>query len=260
MAAMHNDPKVHSAVKDEDGFNKVKEGLLTRVTGAELAPFLARFKVTPTEAGVHASLLDMMYTSVFALGAAQRAGKREMVDFALLHNATLAAFYPAIVRAEWLTIEQKARMLEDKGRVDAVVYASCGSMALYAHRIAAYKPEHPEQGWDDMIRRSVEFRDEGHIVKLMRAFYATYQLGDPPAGFPMTRDDVLTVAHMCIDSLELAVEQSIMPQDLQDKMAADYGRGGARVVENHKRFVFYGGTPKAWDHVPDASAVAKAAA
>lgn len=69
--------------------------------------------------------------AAYVMGAAQRPGKAPDMDFALLHSVMLAVHYPALLAHAWLSNGDKARLLEDKARVDAVMYAGCECPAPY---------------------------------------------------------------------------------------------------------------------------------
>ncbi|GAB7350130.1 hypothetical protein MBLNU459_g0803t1 [Dothideomycetes sp. NU459] len=196
---LNNDPVIHEAVKDDDPFNKIRDGLLSRVGAQELAPYLSEFRVDLSEPDdLQRKMEDVMYTNAYALGAMQRPGKLETIDFVLLHNVTLSVFYPAILAQDWLSDQEKARLLEFTARVDAVMYAACGSPVLYPKRISGYTPRHPEHGWSQLFHRANVYRDEGHVAKLMRALYALQQLSQPQSGFPIGKSDFLKIAHMAI--------------------------------------------------------------
>jgi hypothetical protein len=171
----------------------------------------------------------------------------------MLHCATLSVFYPAILELEWLSDAQKARLLEAKVRVDAVVYAGCGSPTLYPERIAEYVPRRPGEGWPELVRRAVVCRDEGHAAKLMRARLCLKQLAEPvPEGFPIGKADFIRIAHMAMDSIETALEPggSTMPEEATRAMMENVGRGGEMIARNMKRWVYYNGLESAWQYVP----------
>ncbi|KAI7974931.1 hypothetical protein EIK77_001684 [Talaromyces pinophilus] len=250
---LRNDPEISTAVKSTDPFNKIKEGLLARVTGEQLASYVSQFQVKPTEEDLQARLRDMMHTSAYMLGAAQRPGKREMLDFVTLHCATLSVFYPAILALDWLTNEEKARLLEAKARWDVVMYAGARCPTLYPQRIIDYVPNHPEQGWPELFHRANIYNDEGHVVKLIRALYSSEQLGDTADGFPISKAEFLKIAHMAVDSTEDVFQPGghDMPDDVRVAIMQEVGQGGDMVVNNMKRWVFYGGIDTAWQYVPD---------
>ncbi|ROW02279.1 hypothetical protein VSDG_02301 [Cytospora chrysosperma] len=135
----------------------------------------------------------MFRSYIYVLGAAQKPGKQERVDFVFLHGVTLAAFYPAIAALDWLSDDEKARMIEAEARVDAVLYAGCGCPELFPERIREYQPQCPSDGWAELIHRSVVYRDEGHVVKAIRAIYGFNKMG-PESELVNGGDDEFPIA------------------------------------------------------------------
>lgn len=261
LDSLQTDPQVASGVKETDPFNKIPDGFLKRVSADQLAPHLGQFQVRPDPEDLQRKMADMMHTTAYMLGAAQRPGKREAMDFVLLHCVTLAVFYPAILAQDWLSDQDKARLLEATARVDAVMYAGCACPPLYPHRIVDYVPRNPGDGWAELVHRSIVYRDEGHSAKLIRALYALDQLGEPDPepepgpDFPIAKRDFFLVAHMAMDSIERAFDKkegNTVPEQFAQGVVQRMGRdGGEMVVGNMTRWVFYGGLPGAWDKVPD---------
>lgn len=252
LDALHRDSHISTGTREEDPFNKIPDGFLKRVTPTQLVPYLSQFQVKPEPEDLKLKLSDMMHTSVYMLGAAQRPGKREAMDFVTLHAATLAAFFPAILDQDWLSNEDKARLLEATARVDAVMCAGTACPPLYPDRVVNYIPHHPTHGWSELFHRANVYRDEGHAVKLLRALYALEPLELRP-DFPITKSDFFKIAHMGIDSIERAMTEedgNHVPKEVSAGVLQRVGRGGEMVVGNMTRWVFYGGLPNAWRHVP----------
>ncbi|RMZ78669.1 hypothetical protein DV738_g3766, partial [Chaetothyriales sp. CBS 135597] len=244
---------IASGTKETDPFNKIPDGFLKRVTPAQLVPYLARFQVQPEPIDLREKMADMMHTTTYMLAAAQRPGKQAAMDFVTLHAVTLAVFFPAILAQPWLSNAEKARLLEATVRVDAVMYASTGCPRLYANQVVNYTPRRPSDGWTELIHRANVYHDEGHAVKLIRSLYALEQLDLPP-GFPITKQDFFQIAHMSMDSIERAMDQdegNTVSKEVAAGVLKRLGRGGDMVVANMTRWVFYGGLPNAWRHVPD---------
>ncbi|PWY71769.1 hypothetical protein BO94DRAFT_476313 [Aspergillus sclerotioniger CBS 115572] len=259
LDALRQDPEIASGVKASDPFNKIPDGFLQRITADQLAPVLGQFQVAPTDEGLQRGMADLMYTAAFMVGAAQRPGKRESIDFVLLHCCTLAVFFPAILAQDWLSNEHKARLLTATARVNAVMYAGCGSPALDASRVLTYQPRQPSTGWRELFQRAVIYRDEGHAAKLVRALYSLEALPEPAPGFPLNKGDFLTIAHMVMDSIEMAFEADgpQVPQSVSEGIRDRLGPGAGMVVDNMRRWVFYGGLEGAWDRRPDLRTVSR---
>lgn len=251
---MQYDPAIAQAVKDDDPFNKIADGLMKRVNSEQFARHLSQFRVEPTEEDIQQKMSEMMHTAAYIMGAAQRPGKREKIDFVLLHNVTLSGYYPAIIGQDWLTLEEKARVLEAKGRVDAVMYAGCGCPDLYPERIINYTPKSETDSWPELFHRSIVYRDEGHATKLIRSLYSLEQhFTEMGCELPIAKKDFVKIAHIAMDSIERSMQPggTKMPKEVAETMAKNIGHGGEFVVANATRWVFYDGLPKAWDNVPD---------
>ncbi|KAJ5953292.1 hypothetical protein N7454_000188 [Penicillium verhagenii] len=253
LESLSENPDIAGGTKETDPFNKIPDGFLKRVTPAQLVPYLARFQVQPNPTDLQDKMSDMMHTNAYMLAAAQRPGKHAAMDFVTLHAVTLAVFFPAILAQPWLSDAEKARLLEATVRVGGVMYAGTGCPPLYADRVVNYIPRQPSDGWTELFHRANVYRDEGHAAKLIRSLYALEQLDLAP-GFPIAKQDFFLIAHMGMDSIERAMD----PDDgnhVSKEMAAGVvkrvGRGGDMVVANMTRWVFYGGLPNAWRHVPN---------
>ena len=66
---------------------------------------------------------------------AQKSGKVPKVDFFYLHMVTSALFIDILVKEPWVSIEDKVRLVEWKGRIDLAWYAANGSPELRAENV-----------------------------------------------------------------------------------------------------------------------------
>ena len=105
--------------------------------------------------------------------------------------------------------ENKARLLEWKGRLDLCMYASRRSPEPRMDIISNYEPKHPEPAkdsvmktgsWDGIFARVLRYNDDGHAAKLVRALAhgenicAAYSMNDPL--FRVKGDMWLKLGHM----------------------------------------------------------------
>ncbi|KAF2204078.1 hypothetical protein GQ43DRAFT_438277 [Delitschia confertaspora ATCC 74209] len=255
LGDMRNDPVIKNGCKATDPFNKIPDGFLKRVSAEQLAPYLGQFQVKPTPEDIQYKLSEFLYTVAYMAGAAQKPGKYEAMDFVLLHSVTLSVFYPALMALDWISNVEKARLLEAAARMSAVMYGGCGCPELYPERVVNYTPRKPEHGWSELFHRANIYRDEGHLAKAMRAFYALDFLPDasPLSSLPIKKEDLIKIAHMALDSAERAFEPdgTLLPDIVADGIAKSVGFGGEMVADNLRRFVFYGGLDDAWKYIPD---------
>ena len=101
-------------------------------------------------------------------------------------------------------LENKIRLLEWKVRLDLTMYASRKSPDMRLDEIREYKPRHPS-GWEGIEDRVVNFYDDGHAPKLIRALAHGQKICKPYEGkesFRVKHDDWLQMGHMAIDSVE----------------------------------------------------------
>ena len=260
LESLRSDLVIASAVKASDPFNKIRDGLLKRVPEEHLVPYLSQFQVKSEAQDLQRKLGEMMQTCAYMTGAAQQPGKLEAIDYVLLHSVTLSIHYPAILALDWLSDRDKARLLEAKGRMDALTYAGCGSPRLHPERIRNYVPKYPDHGWPELFQRAIVYRDEGHVAKLIRGLYGLEQLDETIVvpELPIRKPDFVKIAHMVLDSTERLVNpnSSMLPDKVLDAMASQVGLGGEMVVNNRKRWVFYCGLDQAWQFFPDLEAEA----
>lgn len=255
LESLRGDPVIASGVKASDPFNKIRDGLLKRVPEDHLVPCLSQFQVKPEAQDLQRKLVEMMQTCAYMTGAAQQPGKFEAIDYVLLHSVTLSIHYAAILALDWLPDHDKARLLEAKGRMDALTYAGCGSPRLHPERIRNYVPKYPDHGWPELFQRAITYHDEGHVAKLIRGLYGLEQLDKTTIlpELPIQKPEFVKIAHMVLDSAERLVNfnSSILPNKVADAMASQVGLGGDMVVNNRRRWVFYCGLDQAWQFFPD---------
>lgn len=254
---LRDDPVISSGVIFSDPINKIRDGLLKRVPIQHLTPYLAQFQVRPDPDDLQRKLAEMVQTCAYMASAAQKPRKLEAFDYLLLHTVTLSIHFVAIMRLEWLSNEDKARLLEAKGRMDALTYAGCGSPELHLDRVRSYVPKFPDCGWPELFQRAIEYRDEGHVVKLIRALYGLGNLEEVEET-PIRKSDGIRIAHMVLDSAERLVDakdggSSKLPDAVANMISGRVGVGGNMVVDNQRRWVFYCGLEQAWQFFPDIS-------
>lgn len=257
---MSQDGLIADGVRDTDPFNRIPDGFLKRVTKETLAPYLSSYRVEASPEAIQASLADLLHSLSYMLASTQRPGKTERMDFVLLHCMTLSVHFPAIMAQDWISDEEKARMLETKARVDAVMYSGCRCPPMYGDRIKNYVPKNPNDGWPELIQRAIVYKDEGHAAKLIRGLLVQKSLAIPQTSQGkhqvwMNEEDILTVGHMAMDALEVATLPggSHMPEHVGQAVVERIGKGGEMIKANMQRWVYYGGLEKAWDFVPMAA-------
>lgn len=224
-------------------------------TGSVLPPILAQWRVEPKEEDIRYRTAEMAHVCAYMLGASQHPLKEPAIEFFMMHSVNLSIFYPTFRSIQWLSLEQKARLLTWKGWMDAALYAANACPIFYPERITKYTPKKPG-GWESIIVRANSYPDDGHTVKLIRALInaqdlsAQYTSSNNP-DLPLRHEDFLQIAHIAMDSVERMLEPGYeMPGNLltlyRDKFGVD-----EEVVKIVARFVRWAGVEESWDGFPD---------
>ncbi|KAK0653539.1 Oxidoreductase AflY [Lasiodiplodia hormozganensis] len=171
---------------------------------AELAAIAGAWQVDPDDE-LEAKTAEMVSVCAYFTAAAQRPPKKVKLDFFFMHNVNCSIFMSAMLALPWLRREEKARLLEWKGRCDIIAYANRGAPALDVKEIVGYVPKVPG-GWMDIFRRVNDFDDDSHLTKLVRALAAGERFCKPYEGvddarFPVRGDMYLKIAHMAVDAV-----------------------------------------------------------
>ena len=151
---------------------------------------------------------EMINVNAFITGAAQRPNKEVKLDFFFIHCVNASIFFSAFNKQEWLRAEDKARLLEWKGRTDLLTYASRLAPELYADEITNFTPQQDGMTWSLLIERTNKItHDDGHVPKLVRALAhgakicAPYEARqDISYKFPLKGDGWLQIANMALDT------------------------------------------------------------
>lgn len=135
-----------------------------------------------------------------------RKDKEVRVDFFLLHCVTASIFFTSFFAQDWITPQNKARLLEWKGRFDLLTYAAAGFPELHVDEIKNYAPKVAQDGygnpWLGIIDRAIRVEDDGHTIKAIRALAhgeklcARYHDVDG-LDLPVVGDMWMKVAAMC---------------------------------------------------------------
>ncbi|KIV86432.1 hypothetical protein PV11_02044 [Exophiala sideris] len=198
------DEKLVNSPKSDDG-NKLRDGVLVRAPDKMIA-LASQWRVSPDE--LQQKTAEMINAAVYFAAAAQRPDKQVKFDFFYMHCVNCSIFFSAFMDEPWLSVENKCRLLEWKGRLDLAMYVSRGSPELLIDEIKNYSPQHAKDGWEEVARRVDRMEDDGHASKLVRAIANGHQACKPYESesddvFPIKRDDMwLNLVHMAIDSVE----------------------------------------------------------
>lgn len=116
-----------------------------------------------------------------------------------MHSITAGSFWPVLNSAPWISPTTKCRLLEWKGRSDLILYCQTGAPLPCPDELAIYQPQHPS-GWQQIFQRACDYKDDGHLSKLIRGIATAAQISKSymkNPGFKLTTDqEFLTLAHM----------------------------------------------------------------
>ena len=170
----------------------------------ELWEIAAQWRVQPEE--LKEKTAEMINVNGFMCGAAQMPPKEYKLDFFLIHNLNCSIFFPSFLEQSWLSVENKCRLLEWKGRFDIISYAARGSPSLDESEILNYQPKRPQHGWENLFQRVNDLDDDSHVTKFLRGMAHGEKYCEkfdvPRERLPLSRAMWLRIAHMAIDSTE----------------------------------------------------------
>jgi hypothetical protein len=187
-----------------DGVSRVRDGILG-CSSKELVDIAAQFRVLAP--GLQRALAETTNVSAYATGAAKRPRKEHKIDFFHMHGVTASVLLDVFLRQSWISLEDKIRLVERKGRVDLLWYAASGAVDLNHSAIANYTA-HLSAGldWDALYKAVVKEHDDGHLVKLVRALKhgqtisQPFESSDEGEAFPVKGNEWLKIAQLGYDS------------------------------------------------------------
>ncbi|POS73081.1 hypothetical protein DHEL01_v208524 [Diaporthe helianthi] len=198
-AAAH--PGIREAARTPDliGTMKQKRAIYPKA-GDKIVTLAAQFRVRPGD--FKAKTAEMIDFCAFLAGAAQRPGKATKIDFFFMHCVTSSLFISVLVDQDWISTEDKVRLVEWKGRLDLVWYITCGLPDLHAESITGYNVG-AERDWDQLYNLVNEQHDDGHVAKFVRALKNGQDLERKLGGdfAPAVHGDMwLKIARMAYDT------------------------------------------------------------
>ena len=209
-------------------------GVLQRAVD-DLVPLAAQFQVTADS--LERSTAEMLSCSAFTT-AAQWPGKVPKCDFFYLHMVTSALALDILMHEDWISIEDKVRLLEWKGRIDITWYAANGCPEMKAENVTEYQPTLSKgMDWRALYKAANQIHDDGHIIKFIRAMknaeerVMPFEYGPGATDFPVKGDMWFKMAQICYDGTAEVVDE---PNRLLSR-----------------KWVFGAGYAPAWKELPD---------
>lgn len=203
-AAVRQNEKLRTAARMPDGPHKVRDGVLGRALD-DMVAVAAQFQVTHDT--LELKIGEMISCAAYSCGAAHKAGKTRKIDFFYMHNVTSSIFLTVLAQQNWISPEDKVRLVEWKGRLDLVWYAASAAAELRLENIANYKPTLSKgMDWAAMYKAVNAQHDDGHVAKFIRALKngeevtKALQQGEDAASFPVRGDLWFRIAQIAYDS------------------------------------------------------------
>ncbi|KAH8805934.1 hypothetical protein F5884DRAFT_823493 [Xylogone sp. PMI_703] len=198
------DKKLSTSAHWEDG-NKIRDGVLKRAP-EEMIKYASQWTVP--EAELEKKTVEMIDTAIYFTSTAQHPPKQVKFDFYFMHCVNSSIFFPSFNAQPWIPTAAKIRLLEWKGRIDLVMYASRRCPRLLEDEIVNYDPrpaDNAEVGWPGVYHRLFIFPDDGHAIKLARAVRNGELMSkkyDKEKWCKIHGDTWLKIGNMVVDSIE----------------------------------------------------------
>ncbi|KAK3382223.1 hypothetical protein B0T24DRAFT_686106 [Lasiosphaeria ovina] len=225
---------IRTAARAPDGPWKVRDGVLGRALDETVA-LAAQFQVDPTDpVAVERATAEMISCAAWTCAAVHQPGKERKIDFFLMHNVTSSLFLTVFNAQPWISLADKARLVEWKARLDLVWYAASAAPELRPEYALGYEPTLSRgMGWPELYAELNKHHDDGHVAKFVRALKngadATkpFEAGPGAGDFPVKGDHLwLKIAQLCYDST-------------------------INYVDGQRKWVWGAGFAPMWDRVPD---------
>lgn len=187
----------------EDMTLKMKDGVLGRSKDV-ITGLVSQLRVHPEDLDRRAA--ESLNCSAFLAGASQRPDKSPKIDFFHMHAVTSSILLTVLLQQSWISLENKVRLVEWKGRTDILWYAASGCSALHASDISNYKAgASADLDWSQLYRAINKMHDDGHVAKFVRALKSGQDVcrrfeRQNQDVMPVRGDDWLQLARMAYDS------------------------------------------------------------
>ncbi|KAK9490784.1 hypA-like protein [Lipomyces doorenjongii] len=150
------------------------DGILKRA-GAEVSKHCSQWTVPEDQ--IQEKLVEMINTTIYWTATAQNPRKQLKLDFYFIHAVNLSIFFKAFTDFPYLSASNKSRLLEMKGRMDLLIWASRKMPEPQPDDILNY-PIH--LGWPEVFVNSyLHPSDDGHLAKFVRTVAFAEELCRP---------------------------------------------------------------------------------
>lgn len=210
-----------------------EEGILGRARD-KLLGYASRFVVAPEECHVRSA--ELCNATGYILTGAQRSGKPPRMDFFLMHATNVSVMIDAAIHKEWMTPQSSARLLTWFGRFCVVLYVVVGAPKLDLKHIRELKPADGAGGWEKALKCAIEYPDDGHGCKMVRALAHAEVVSRPYEGRPEFR-----MKGKDFEQGATAVVESFLDPEVVERAGPDQFEAWVRLA----------GFDSAWEKIPD---------
>ncbi|KAI1810481.1 hypothetical protein GGS20DRAFT_589481 [Poronia punctata] len=199
--------EIRTAPRWSDMGLKLRNGVVGRA-GDSFARVAGKVRVAVDEDELRRRTAEMISTVAYMCGEAQFEGRKTKIDFFWMHSVTSSIFMSVLGRQnDWISLKDRARLLEFKMRTDLAWYACSGSPALVGDFIVNYSsPQSDGWSWEDVFGAVTKEHDDGHAAKFIRALKngeqvcREYEDGHWAEYFPTKGDMWLKLARIAHDT------------------------------------------------------------
>ncbi|KAF2024382.1 hypothetical protein EK21DRAFT_94126 [Setomelanomma holmii] len=221
------DEKLRNAAHWDDG-NKVRDGVIGRAA-EEMVQLASQYTVD--ESRLEEQTAEMINAAVYFSACSQRPPHAVKFDFYYIHCLNSSIFFSSFLSLASLTSATKRRLLEFKIWTDIAMYTSRHCPALLLSEITNYTSKHDGE-WEGIFGRVVQFEDDGHASKLIRALAYGEQVCkkfERKEGFMVKGDMWKKIGHMAIDSVEASEPHWVRSAGFDEAWESVPLREGARL-------------------------------
>ncbi|KAI9709842.1 MAG: hypothetical protein M1828_002359 [Chrysothrix sp. TS-e1954] len=202
LDSMNDDEALKDAPRWTDK-NNMRDGVIARAQ-ATMVEYASQWRVGTED--LDAAAAELINAASYFTMTAQKPPKQVKFDFYFMHSVTSSIFLPLFMKQDWISVENKAKILEYKGRTDLCQYASRRSPNLLMSEIEDYIPRRVDASdWTSIVERAIAVDDDGHASKLVRALARGQQICGPfeeRHEFRIKKHMWLKMGNMAIDSVE----------------------------------------------------------
>ncbi|ORY71923.1 HypA protein [Pseudomassariella vexata] len=203
LNTLAKDDKLRNSPRLDDS-NKIRDGVLARAW-EEAIKYCGQVKVLPEELDQRTA--EMFNAAIYeASCAAVYPGKDPKYEFFLIHHVNVSPIFIVLNKQDWISTENKVRILEWKIRMDLLQYAARGCPKILVDKIALYVPKDKNPGPTiELLPRMHNLVEDGHAIKLFRAIGVGQHVSKPyedEQGMFIKGDLWNKVGHLVADSVE----------------------------------------------------------